>query len=116
MSNAEELKDIEDEPHAWVPRVIKGGKEPPSERGCWLEHLPDYTVFLAAAAGWQARKFTLICKLDKFYLLEEDDCGYEVTRYVLPKTFCNHHPDYEVLGIETPPQEGEDNEHSNRPV
>lgn len=104
-------------PRSWVPRVITGGKEPPSEYECWLEKLPINSIFVACKInGYLGAKYTLLYKGEIFYLLTREITeGYEEDVYVHPRKFCNEHQDYEVLGLDNPPKEEEDNEQRNRP-
>lgn len=96
-------------PQSWVPRVILGGKEPPSEFECWLERLPVGTVFLThyMTMCW-GDLYELIWKGSKFYLLHHT-LGDGTVRdcYVIPSMFCNERLDYEILN--NPPKEEETN-------
>lgn len=95
-------------PASWVPRTIKGGKEPPDSLFTpWLETLQTMTVFICgnknSAYGC---RYKLMWKGETFYLLEEYFADTVEDRYVFPYNFSRNNPEYEVLGIEEEPQIG----------
>lgn len=97
-------------PRSWVPRVITGGKEPPSENECWLEKLPVGTVFVARGSqDVYGKLFELMYKGERFYLITMivDDNVNDL--YINPWMWCSIHPDYEILP-NPPIEEEEDNE------
>lgn len=97
-------------PQSWVPRVITGGKEPPSEYECWLERLPVGTVFIAGDTNdVYGKLYELIFKGEHFYLIHMmiDDTANDL--YINPRKWCSVHREYEILHLE-----GENNEQRNR--
>lgn len=100
----------EDDPvPLWIPRVITGGKEPPSEYECWLERLPVGTVFIAGyMTHYHGDLYELLWKGSKYYLLHQEGM-YERDLYVLPHRFSNEHLEYEILGHNPPKEEEQEN-------
>lgn len=99
-------------PAAWVPRVITGGKEPPSEYECWLRKLTPGTVFIThyQTICW-GDIYELMWKGEKFFLLEQTlGDGQIRDTYVIPEMFCNERLEYEILCINPPPEEEKENE------
>lgn len=99
-------------PAGWVPTVITGGKQPPSEFECWLRRLHPGTVFITSyATAYYGEVYELLWKGDKYFLLTQT-LGEDITRdvYVLPERFSNEHPEYEILCINPPPEEEKENE------
>jgi|SRR6185312_12218523 len=117
MSKVENINpEKEPIPASWVPRVITGGKGPPSPPEPpvvnWLQQLPVNTIFAAVAKnaifGFQ---YELIFKGDKIYLLHQwSETGMVFSIYINPEEWCKIHTSYEVLGRNLPP-EGEEHEH-----
>lgn len=117
MSAVEDLEDQEDTPHAgWVPRVIKGGKGPPEGPAeDYLADMEPMTVFVSSGKDQtDGNLFKLIWKGRKFCLLQLTINEDTFERYVQSKVFCKQLPVYEILAIENPQQEGEDNEPEQR--
>jgi hypothetical protein len=89
------------------PRIITGGKQPPSDY--WLLNLPVGSVFLtkgkAQAAGFALGEFHVVYKSDKAVHLMSNVEGPETHLWVDPMSFSNQFRLFEILHEPTEEEE-----------
>lgn len=89
---------LEEEKEKWTPKVITGGKGPPTGEN-WLVDLPEKTTVLIQRVNDQnfaLGQATVMMKLGRAILLAVVGEGKSLI-WVDPVKFCNHYRRYEIL-------------------